>query len=85
VLWTAKAANMGYQYKVGNGKRVKVWKDHGFGSCSLAIQYWEVYYLVNEQNHTTFDLCDGVSLEVTFRRCFDPRLMLPWYEIIHIA
>jgi hypothetical protein len=40
---------------------------------------------VNEQNHTIFYLWNGVSLKVTFRRYFDHRLMLQWYEIIQIA
>jgi hypothetical protein len=52
---------------------------------SLAIQYWEVYFLVNEQNKTTTELWDGESLKVTFRKCFDHRLMLQWFEIQQIA
>uniref|UniRef100_A0ACD5VCI3 Uncharacterized protein n=1 Tax=Avena sativa TaxID=4498 RepID=A0ACD5VCI3_AVESA len=35
VMWAARAAHMGYQWKVGNGKKVKFWEDHWFGSCSL--------------------------------------------------
>jgi hypothetical protein len=76
VMWAAKAAKMGYQWKVGDGKNIKFWEDHWFGSCSLAIQYWVIYFLVNEQNKTIVDLWDGSSLKVTFRRCFDHRLMM---------
>jgi hypothetical protein len=43
VLWATKAAKMGYQWKVGDGKKIKFRKDHWFGTYSLAIQYWEVY------------------------------------------
>jgi hypothetical protein len=57
----------------------------GFGTCSLVIQYWEVYFLVNEQNYTIVDPWYGEHCKVTFRRCFDHRLMLQWYKIIHIA
>jgi hypothetical protein len=28
VMWAAKAAKMGYQWKVGNGRKVKFWEDH---------------------------------------------------------
>jgi hypothetical protein len=76
---------MGYQWKVGNGRKIKLWEDHWFGSCSLAIQYWEIYFLVNEQNKTIADIWDGSSLEMTFRRCFDHRLMIQWLEIQQIA
>jgi hypothetical protein len=84
-MWAAKAAKVGYQWKVGDGRNIKFWEDHWFGSCSLAIQYLEAYFLVNEQNKTIADLWDGSSLKVTFRRCFDHRLMLQWLEIQQIA
>jgi hypothetical protein len=37
VMWAARAAKMGYQWKVGNGRKIKFWEDHWFGHCSLAI------------------------------------------------
>jgi hypothetical protein len=40
---------------------------------------------VNEQNKTTSNLRDGESLKVTFRRFFDHRLMVQWFEILQIA
>jgi hypothetical protein len=85
VLWAAKPAKMGYQWKVGDGRNIKFWEDRWFGSCSLAIQYLEVYFLVNEQNKTIADLWDGSSLKMTFRRCFDHRLMMQWLEIQQIS
>jgi hypothetical protein len=56
VMWAAKATKIGYQWKVWNGKKIKFWEDHWFGSSSLAIQYWEIYFLVNEHNGTIADL-----------------------------
>ena len=56
MLWAANAAKIGYQWKVGNGKKVKFWEDHWFGNTSLAIQYWDVYILANEQNITISDV-----------------------------
>jgi hypothetical protein len=34
------------------------------GSTSLAIQYWELYCLVNEQNKSIVELWDGGKFEV---------------------
>jgi hypothetical protein len=81
VLWAAEAATIGYQWRVGNGRRVKFWEDQWFGTSSLAIQYWEVYCLANEQNCSIADVWDGTSLKITFRRCFDHQLMIQWLEI----
>jgi hypothetical protein len=39
VLWAAKVAKMGFRWNIGNGKRIRFWEDHWFGSCSLAIQF----------------------------------------------
>jgi hypothetical protein len=49
VLWAAKAAKMGFRWKVGNGQRIRFWEDQWFGSCSLAIQFWAIYTIVHEQ------------------------------------
>jgi hypothetical protein len=76
VLWAAKAAKVGYQWKVGDGERVKFWEDQLFGTSSLAIQYWEVYCLANEHNCSISELWDDTNLKITFRRCFDHNLML---------
>jgi hypothetical protein len=48
VLWATKAAKMGYRWKIGDGRKVRFWEDQWFGSCSLAIQFWEVFSIVNE-------------------------------------
>jgi hypothetical protein len=46
VLLAAKASKMGYMWKIGDGRNVRFWEDQWFGSCSLAIQFWEVYSIV---------------------------------------
>lgn len=85
MIWAAKAAKMGYRWKIGNGKKVKFWEDIWLGCSSLAIQFWEIYVLVNEQSHTVYDLWDGVDLKCTFRREVDDRLMQLWHEILQLA
>jgi hypothetical protein len=84
VLWTAHATKMGYRWKLGNGKS-RFWEDLWFGNCSLAIQFLEIYTIVNEQNITWKNACDGVNLKFTFRRTVDNRLMALWLELKQIA
>ncbi|KAM3272212.1 hypothetical protein ACQJBY_042422 [Aegilops geniculata] len=76
---------MGYQWKVGNGKKTKFWEDHWFGSCSLAIQFWEIYTIANEHNQPIADLWDGTNLKITFRRCVDNKLLHLWVDLLSIA
>jgi hypothetical protein len=47
-MWAIQAAKMGYKWNVGDGKKVRFWKDQWFGSCSLVNQYWEIYSIINE-------------------------------------
>jgi hypothetical protein len=47
VMWAAQVATMGFRWKVGKGDS-RFWKDVWLGSSSLAIQYWELYSIVNE-------------------------------------
>jgi hypothetical protein len=49
-LWAAQVAKMGFRWRIGNGKQMRFWEDVWVGSSSLAIQYWEVYCLINEHN-----------------------------------
>lgn len=85
VLWAAKAAQMGYQWEIGDGRTVRFWEDQWFGSCSLAIQFWPFYVLINEQGNCVVDLWDGVNLKFTFRRTVPAGLMRMWEEITSIA
>jgi hypothetical protein len=61
------------------------WEDQWFGTSGLAIQFWELYCLANEQCRTVADLWDGKNLKIAFRRCFDHKLMLQWYELVQIV
>lgn len=69
VMWDLKVAKMGYRWKVGNGKRIKFWEDVWVDSSSLAIQYWDLYCILNQQIATIAELWDGQNLKCTFRRC----------------
>jgi hypothetical protein len=85
VLWAARAAKMGYKWKIGDGKNIRFWEDQWFGSCSLAIQYWDLYSISNEKNISVKDAWDGRNLRLTFRRTVSQTLMNQWYELLDIC
>jgi hypothetical protein len=85
VLWAAKVVKMGYRWKIRNRKIIRFWEDVWLGSSSLAIQYWEIYCIVNEQNRSIDPLWGGVNLKCTFRRCVDNRLFNMWEEIMEMV
>jgi hypothetical protein len=66
VLGAARAAKMRYSWKVGNGRKVRFWKDQWFGRCSLAIQFWGLYSIINEHGRNINEAWDGVNLKFTF-------------------
>jgi hypothetical protein len=85
MMWAAKAAKMGYRWKISNGKKIRFWEDLWFGSYSLAIQYWDIYSIVNEHGCLVSEAWDGQHLRFTFKRTVDSRTMELWYELIQIA
>jgi hypothetical protein len=76
---------MGYRWQAGNGERIRFWEDQLFGSCSLVIQYWGLYSIVNEQGVTISEVWDGVNLKFTFRRTVNREMMEQWNELVQIA
>jgi hypothetical protein len=85
VMWAARASKMGYQWKVGKGTKTKLWEDHWFGNCSLAVQFWDLCIIANEHNVSIVDVWDVTQLEISFRRTFDQLMMNRWYELVGIA
>jgi hypothetical protein len=84
-MWAAQAAKMGYKWKVGNGRKIRLWEDNWLGSSSLAIQFWPLYRIVNEKGKTIAELWDGVSLKCTFRRCISEDLYQSWLEVVELV
>jgi hypothetical protein len=76
---------MRYKWKIGNEKKVRFWEDLWFGSCSLAIQYWDIYSIVNEHGCSVSEAWNGQHLRFTFKRIVDSKTMELWYELIQIA
>lgn len=84
-MWAAKAAKMGFSWKIGNEREVKFWEDNWLGQSSLAIQFWDLNTIVNEKTATVADLWDGVELKCTFRRTVDARTFRLWQEVVQLA
>jgi hypothetical protein len=70
VMWAARAVRFGYKWLVGDGKSIKFWEDSWYGNAPLAVIYWDVYMLVNQQTQTISELWDGQQLKCSFRRTF---------------
>jgi len=85
VMWALQAAKMGIKWVVGNGKRVRFWKDNWFGNSSLAIQFWPLYVINDQHGKTIGQVWDGQVLRLSFRRSVSENLMNLWYELLGIV
>ena len=56
VLWAAKVAQVDYSWKIGDDRNVRFWEDHWLAFCSLAIQFWPINVVINEQSCCVADL-----------------------------
>ena len=52
---------------------------------SLAIQFWPLYVIYNEQGISMDRAWDGDKLKLTFRRSVPMNLMIMWEELFQIA
>jgi hypothetical protein len=76
---------LGFRWKIGDGKKMKFCEDNWLGTSSLAIQFRNLYIILNEKNKTIHELWDGNTLKCTFRKVVDVNLMRDWEEIIQLA
>jgi hypothetical protein len=74
-MCASKAAKMGYRWRIGNGNIIRFWEDRWFGSCSLAIQFWDTYSIVNEKGKTISEAWVGVNLKFNLRRVVNRETM----------
>jgi len=66
---------------VGNGCRVRFWKDQWIGNTCLAIIFWPLYVINDQQAKTISEVWDGENLQLSFRRSVSERLMLMWDDL----
>lgn len=76
---------MDYRWKVGNGKKIRLWEDTWISSSSLAIQFQPLYRIINEQGKTIGDFWDGSTLKCSFRRNVSEVLYLSWLEVAELV
>jgi hypothetical protein len=84
-MWATSSAKVGYRWNVGNGKKVLFWEDTWIGHCSLAILFWDLYVIVNEQQCTIADAWDGSNLKFTFRRTVSQVLYDRWLDLVALV
>jgi hypothetical protein len=75
----------GYKWKIGNGRSVRFWEDVWFGNTNLATQFWDIYFVSNQQTKTVREIWDGTYLRCDFRRNFTDDMMVQWQELVAIA
>jgi hypothetical protein len=63
---------------------VLFWEDICFGNCSLAISFWDLYTIANEQNCTIDSVWDGVELKISFRRTVSKEIYLRWLALCNL-
>lgn len=71
----------GYRWMVGNGRKIKFWEDIWFGTSPLAVQFWDLYSVVNEKGKTISEIWVDNQIRCSFRRTFSDTLLLRWYEL----
>jgi hypothetical protein len=48
----------GYKWKIGNGRSVRFWEDIWFGNTNLATQFWDIYFVSNQQTKIVSEVWD---------------------------
>jgi mannosylglycoprotein endo-beta-mannosidase len=81
VLSAVQAARMGVKWVVGNGRKIRFWKDIWLGNISLATVLWPLYVINEQQGKTVCEVWDGENLMLTFRRCVSPSTINLWLEL----
>jgi hypothetical protein len=85
IMCADRAAKMGYSWRMDNDRKIRFWEDQWFGSCSLTIQFWGLYSIINKYGRTIDEAWDGVNLKFTFRRTLNRDIMDQWLELLQIA
>jgi hypothetical protein len=80
-----QAAHMGIKWVVGNGEKVRFWEDQWLGNTSLAILFWPLYIINEQQGKSISEVWDGEELRLSFRRNVSVRLMSLWEELTTVV
>jgi hypothetical protein len=84
-IWAICAVKMGYRWKVGDGNEIRFWEDTWFRTSPLAVQFWDLYCISNEQVFTISQIWDSENVKLTFRRNFNAKQMEQWFDLEEIC
>jgi hypothetical protein len=84
-MWASRAITVGYRWNVGNGRSIKFWEDIWFGNSPMAVKFWDIYFVSNQQTKIVREIWDGQQIRGTFRRTFTEEMMMQWHELLVIA
>lgn len=84
-MWASKAAALGYQWLVGDGKSMCFCEGHWFGNSSLIIQFFHIDFVFNESHITINEAWDGIYLKLSFGRGFDYKMMQQRNDLLQIV
>jgi hypothetical protein len=59
VMCASRAVVVGYRWNIGNGRSIKFWEDIWFSNSPLAVQFWDIYFVSNQQTQTVSEIWDG--------------------------
>lgn len=59
--------------------KIRFWADTWLGTFPLAVKFWSMYTIYNEQSKCISDIWDGHQLKLSFGRNFSDRLMEQWF------
>ena len=69
---------------MGKGDKVRFWEDQWLGNTSLAILYWPLYVINEQQGKSVREVWDGENLMLTFRRTVSEQGMNLWWELVNL-
>jgi len=78
-----QVAHMGIKWVIGNGRKIRFWKDHWICNNSLAIAYCPLYVISEQQGNIVYDVWDGENLMLTLRSMSSSTMNL-WWELLSL-
>jgi hypothetical protein len=84
VIWAMQAAKIGNHWNLGKGDKIRFWEDQWLGNTSIAILYWPLYVINEQQGKTMSEVWDGENLMLTFRRTVSEQDMNLWWELENV-
>jgi hypothetical protein len=84
-MLASQAVKFGYRWLVGNGEKVKFWKDIWFGTAPLAVQFWDLDCICYEKTKTVAEVWVVGELRFSFRRNFNEDMMVKWGELCAVV